>query len=66
MWAYCAAVTKLMQRDALAVFDLAFAQRALPSILASASLEALHSLPAILSDMPVSLELLDQPLALEL
>ncbi len=66
MWTYCAAVTKLMQRDALAVFDLAFAQRALPSILASASLEALHALPTILSDMPVSLELLDQPLALEL
>ena len=66
MWTYCAAVTKLMQRDALAVFDLAFAQRALPSILASASLEALHALPAILSDMPVSLGLLHKPLALDL
>ena len=66
VWRYCAAATRLMQRDPLAVFDLAFAQRALPGILATASLDALHRLPEILKDMPVSLQLLNKPLPLDI
>ena len=66
MWRYCAAGEKLMQRDALAVLDLAIAQRALPVILATAPLEALHRLPELLKDLPVSLKLLSQPLPLEI
>ena len=47
-------------------FDLAFAQRALPSIIAGAPVEALHALPRLLKDMPKSLGLLKQPLAIEI
>ena len=65
-WNYCAAAAPLMQRDAMAVLDLAIAQRALPSVLAVAPLEALHRLPELLEDMPESLRLLSQPLPLEI
>ena len=65
IWTYCAAATRLMQRDAMQVFDLAFAERALPAILAAAPLEALHRLPELLKDMPVSRQLLNQPLPVE-
>ena len=47
-------------------FDLAFAQRALMSVLAVAGVDALHALPGILEGMPRSLALLKQPLAIEL
>ncbi len=64
MYAYCAAVTPLMTASPLDVLDYAFAQRAMPAILASASLDALHALPSILPDMPRSLSLLLAPLPL--
>ena len=66
IWLYCATVTPYMSLTPLEVFDLAFAQRALPSIISSAGTEALHALPNILKGMTRSLELLDQPLAIEM
>jgi hypothetical protein len=64
MWAYCAAVTPHLQMSPMEAFDLAFAQRALPAILTCAPVEALHALPRLLRDMPRSLGLLAQPLAI--
>ena len=49
--------------DICQVLDLALAQRALPTILASASMEALHELPDLLADMPACLELMAAPIA---
>lgn len=66
MWAFCAAVTPHLEISPMEAFDLAFAQRALPSILAGAPVEALHALPRLLKNMPKSLGLLKQPLAIEI
>ncbi len=66
MWQYCAAVTPYMSIAPMDVFDMAFAQRALPAIIAGAAPEALHALPELLKDMPVSLALLDEPLAIDI
>ena len=64
MYAYCAAVSPLMTCAPVDVLDYAFAQRAMPTILATANLDALHALPELLPDMPRSLALLTAPLAL--
>ena len=66
LWLYCASVTPYLSVSSLEAFDLAFAQRALMSVLAVAGVDALHALPGILEDMPRSLALLKQPLAIEL
>ena len=66
LWVYCGSVTPHMSLTPLEVFDLAFAQRALPAILASAGPEALHALPEILEGMRCCLDLLKQPLAIAL
>ncbi|MBO4883907.1 MAG: hypothetical protein J5602_01215 [Clostridia bacterium] len=64
MYGYCAAVSPLMTCSPVEVLDYAFAQRAMPAILAGASLDALHALPSLLPDMPRSLSLLVAPLPL--
>lgn len=64
LWRYCAAVTPHLSLTPLEVFDLAFAQRALPAVISMAGVEALHALPDLLEGMPRSLELLRQPLAI--
>ncbi len=61
---YCAAVTGMMTCEPIEVLDRAFAQRAMPNILAGAGLQALHALPEIMPDMPRSLGLMAQPLPL--
>jgi hypothetical protein len=66
MWQYCAAVTPYMSLAPMEVFDLVFAQRALPAIIASAGAGALHALPGLLTDMPLSLALLKEPLAIDI
>ena len=66
MWQYCAAVTPYMSLAPMDVFDLVFAQRALPAIIASAGPEALIALPGLLKDMPRSLALLKEPLAIDI
>ena len=63
LWVYCAAAVPMMQCPPMKVLDMALAQRALPSILASASMEALHELPDLLADMPACLELMAAPIA---
>lgn len=65
LWLYCASVTPYMNATPMEVFDLAFAQRAVPAILASATPEALHALPEILNGMQRSLELLQEPVAID-
>ncbi len=62
MWRYCAAVIKLNKISAGEALDLAFAQKALPCILAEAPMECLIKLRGLLSGMPHSLALLDAPL----
>jgi len=64
MHGYCAAVSPLMTCAPIEVLDYAFAQRAMPAVLAGASLDALHALPELLPDMPRSLGLLVAPLPL--
>ena len=66
LWLYCASVTPYMSATPMEVFDLAFAQRAVPAILASASPEALHALPEMLKGMPCSLALLREPIAIDI
>ena len=64
MHAYCAAAIPLMTGAPKKALDYAFAQRALPYILATARLDALRRLPELLCDLPVSLALLHCPLPL--
>ena len=61
---YCAAVQGLMTAGPIEILDRAFAQRAMPAILAQAELDALRALPEIMPDMPRSLQLMAQPLPL--
>lgn len=64
MYDYCAAVIPLMTGKPLHALDLAFAQRALPAIMATASPAAILALPDILADLPESIALLNEPIAL--
>ncbi|MBQ3668532.1 MAG: hypothetical protein II920_04825 [Clostridia bacterium] len=64
MYMYCAAVCPLMTGDKIEALDRAVAQRALPHILATAKASQLAHLPEILCDMPLSLSLLNEPIAL--
>lgn len=64
MRAYCAAAIPLMTASPKRALDYAFAQRALPYILATARLDVLRRLPELLCDMPISLALLHCPLPL--
>lgn len=62
LWRYCAAMLSLNCVDAEEALDWAFAQRALPCLLAEAPFECLKALPRILADMPRCHMLLKQPL----
>lgn len=66
MWQYCAAMIALNKISAGEALDLAFAQKALPCILAEAPVECLADLKNILAGMPRSLALLDQPLPIQI
>jgi hypothetical protein len=61
---YLAAVLPLIRRDPMSALDLAFSQRALPAILASANMTALHALPELLTGLPKCQALLTQPVPL--
>lgn len=65
LWRYCAAAIPLMPVEPSAVLDMAIAQRALPTILASAPVDALSALPRLLSDLPRCKAILEQPLPIE-
>lgn len=62
MWHYCAAMTAAAKISAGEALDYAFAQKALPCILAEAPVECLVDLKNILAGMPRSLALLEKPL----
>ena len=66
MWHYCAAAIRLNRVSAEEAFDLAFAQKALPCILAEAPVECLAKLKTLLSGMPHSLSLLGKPLPIQI
>ena len=66
MWRYCAAAVKLNRFPADEALDLAFAQKALPCILAEAPIECLAKLKTLLTGMPHSLALLDKPLPIHI
>ena len=66
MWKYCAAMLALGKISAAEALDLAFAQKALPCILAEAPVECLLKLSDILSGMPHSLALLSAPLPIQI
>lgn len=66
LWNYCAAAIPAMNAAPIEVFDLAFAQRALPAILAGAPLKSLVALPKLFEDLPQCKKLLDQPLPIHL
>ena len=62
MWHYCAALLPLGKVSAGEALDYAFAQKALPCVLAEAPVECLAGLKTVLSGMPHSLALLEVPL----
>lgn len=62
MWRYCAAMLAIARISAGEALDYAFAQKALPCILAEAPVECLADLKNILAGMPHSLALLEKPL----
>ena len=62
MWHYCAVMLDLGKISPGEALDRAFAQKALPCILAEARVDCLAQLKTILADMPRSLALLNQPL----
>ena len=66
MWHYCAAMLPLNLASAGEILDLAFAQKALPCILAEAPVACLAELKQLLSGMPHSLALLDAPLPIQI
>ncbi|MDO4355940.1 MAG: hypothetical protein Q4E13_05465 [Clostridia bacterium] len=63
MHRYITTVQPLMTAPPMQVLDYALAQRAIPYVLATAPVAALHELPKLLADLPQCLKLLDQPLA---
>ena len=64
MHRYITTVQPLMTCSPMQVLDYALAQRAIPHVLATAPVAALHELPKLLTDMPMCLRLMEQPLAL--
>ena len=62
MWKYCAAMVSTGVTTPEDAFDLAFAQRAMPCVLAQAPVECQADMKQLLSGMPRSLALLDEPL----
>ena len=60
LYNYCSAALQYMRCTPLEVFDYAFSQRAMPALMATANLDALHALPKIIPDMPRSFGLLGE------
>jgi len=66
MWRYCGAMLAAAKISAAEALDYAFAQKALPCILAEAPVECLADLKNILAGMPRSLALLEKPLPIHI
>lgn len=64
LYNYCSAVQPYMTCTPLEILDRAIAQRVMPVLLATASLDGLHILAKLLPDMPRSLSLLTSSLPL--
>ena len=62
MWLYCTLMQKLGVTNDADAFDRAFAQLALPTLLAEAKLECLAALANLMQDMPRCLALMNEPL----
>ncbi|MCR4622785.1 MAG: hypothetical protein K5663_11970 [Clostridiales bacterium] len=61
---FCAAMEALMAGDKKEALDRAIAMRALPAVLASAPAKLIRELPGLLWDMPLSISLLNVPIAM--
>ena len=66
MWRYCTAMGALDVVSDAEALDWAFAQLALPCLLAEARLDCLAALDGLLRDMPHSWALLNAPLPIQL
>ncbi len=64
MYEFCAALEALMSGDKKEALDRAFAMRALPGLLATAPAGLIRELPKLIWDMPISISLLNAPIAL--
>ena len=64
LYSYCSAALPYMRCTPIEVLDWAFAQRAMPVLLATANLDGLHMLGKLLPDMPRSLSLLNSSMPL--
>ena len=64
LYNYCSAALPYMRCTPLEVLDWAFSQKAMPTLLATASLDGLHILNKLLPDMPRSLSLLTSSMPL--
>ena len=64
LYAFCSAALPYMRCTPLELLDRAFALRAMPNLLATASLDGLHVLSKLLPDMPRSLSLLTSSMPL--
>ncbi len=64
MWRYCSAMLATGKLSPAEALDRAFAQKALPCILAEAPVRCLVELKRLLVEMPISLRLLEAPLAI--
>lgn len=67
-WRYCALMLHALgdAADPTAVLDRAVSQRLLPALLASAPVDALAALPALLEGLPLSRALLTRPLPIQI
>ena len=67
-WRYCALMLDALGGDAdpIHILDLAVAQRILPALMASAPVNALRQLPALLDGLPAARGLLRLPLPIQL
>ncbi|MBQ8506290.1 MAG: hypothetical protein IJ466_02505 [Clostridia bacterium] len=62
MWHFCTAMLATGKVSPGEALDMAFAQKALPGVLAEAPVECLVELKTILADMPRCIAMLDEPL----
>ncbi len=68
IWRYCALMLDALgeHADAMRLLDRAVAQRLLPALLASAPVDTLRQLPALLDELPASRALLRHPLPVQI
>lgn len=64
LWIYCTSIVRAGRLTGMQALDRALASRALPAMLAAMDMGQLAALPEMLSDMPLCVKLMDEPLPL--